>query len=366
MDTLITLLMIDLPKITWIGTLVQGLFNAIGNYGWTIIVFTLILKAIVLPIEFVQRYFTQKNQVIMKEIQPMVEKIDKAYGDNKRGAQNEKRKLFKKHGYSVFAGCIPMILTMTIFIIMFTGLNSYTAYANAEYYIKIETKYRETIVEEFNELGYSYANYKEIVDHYSTNAIGEQEAKDYEIVLNNTQIAVGKYAEDERQGFIWIKNIWRPDTWAKVMPDADEFAKGSIGMPGVSGVDKEEYTVIHEGVLANAGGYGKAGWNGLLILPLLSLLTQFLSMKITMRAQSGGDKKIATSDPTMQSAKYMQFLMPIMMTVFVLFYTAAFGLYIVSNAVLSILANLGMTPLVKKIVKKQKEKKTDNTVSYRR
>ena len=93
---------IPVPDLNWIGQLVQGLYEWIGSYGWTVVLFTVILKLITLPIEFWQRCTTKKNAVKMEQMRPMMAKIDKAYGDNKRGAQIEKNKLMKKFGYSRF------------------------------------------------------------------------------------------------------------------------------------------------------------------------------------------------------------------------------------------------------------------------
>ena len=363
--------------------MIRGIYEAVGSFGWTIILFTLILKAITLPIEIWQRSVSHKNAQKMKIMRPMIEKIDKAYGENKRGAQAEKNKLFKKNGYSQVAGCIPTLITMAIFIFMMIGLSGYTAHTNASQYVQLQTEYYSTIETEFqSKYAVKYGkpgnfSFNEIDDfRLEKNAEGKYvfEDEDYKALIEAAQKAVGEKANDLRENFLWIKNIWRPDTWEKVMADYKQFSGGTLGMRAVPGVAEGEYNIIYEGVLEAAGKTeGMGSWNGLLLLPLLSLITQFLSMHVTMKAQAGAvpTPTGAAGDPAAQSQKMMKWMMPIMMVSFTLFYTAAFALYISSNAILSIISNLTMTPIIKRRHDKKPPSKTakgggKNEVSYRR
>jgi len=425
MDFLVPLLAADGPSLNFIGQMIQGLYGGISLFGLTIIVFTLILKAITLPIEIWQRSTAFKNAEKMKLMKPMIEKIEKAYGDNKRGAQAEKQKLFKKYKYSMVAGCLPMILTMAIFIFMMTGLSSYTAKANYDQFADRQQVYHSTVFDGFREGFYEKEDgtplkYKEKYDAFFDGTIPEGKETDYQnadgewlfwvnsspvnadgdklphlsedsiraffviptspgteeylfvpddfaVLRDRAQEKAAKFAEDNLEGFLWIENIWRPDSWANVFANYDEFSNGQIGMAGVKGADRTEYEHIYEGIDKLNLGYGKAGWNGLLLLPLLSLVTQFFSMRISMSAQSGmkASEMKDSKDPAMQSQKMMMWLMPIMMVAFSLFYTAAFALYIVCNAILSIVSNLAITAVIKARYKKKPIQVVEE-VSYRR
>ena len=125
---------LEVPDLNWIGNLVAALYNLVGNYGWTVVLFTVILKVITLPLDFWQRISTKENAIKMQQMQPMMEKIDKAYGANVKGAQQEKQKLMKKFGYSMFSSCLPTLVTLVVFIIMFSGLTSYSSHANVKEY----------------------------------------------------------------------------------------------------------------------------------------------------------------------------------------------------------------------------------------
>ena len=65
-----------------ISRLLMWIYGWMGNYGWTIILFTVVLRLITLPLDFWQKLSMKKNSKIMEEITPIMTKIDKAYGDN--------------------------------------------------------------------------------------------------------------------------------------------------------------------------------------------------------------------------------------------------------------------------------------------
>jgi YidC/Oxa1 family membrane protein insertase len=368
------------PTLNFIGKMIDGLNGAVGSFGWTIILFTLILKAITLPIEFWQRYSAQKNKEKMTQMKPMIEKIDKAYGDNKRGAQAEKNKLYKKYGYSIVAGCLPSLVTMAIFIFMLTGLSSYTAYTNYNQYKDLNEKYYAMYYDTFrSEYAEKYNLAPTVTDEQIKSFESELIAptdpdsdyvfsqEDRNALIASTQTQIGNYSRENRESFMWMKNIWRPDTWSKVMPTYKDFSSGTLGMTAVKGFDEQEYQIIYDGVLKQADTYGKDGsWNGLMLLPILSLVSQFFSMRLSLRAQAGGGSIQNATDPAVQSQKLMQWMMPVMMVFFTLFYTGAFALYIVSNAILSILSTLLMTPLIKRLRKNKQIKIIKEDVSYRR
>ena len=78
-----------------VGKLVLLMHQWIGNYGWTVVVFTLFLKILMLPLDIWQRFSARKNALKMQRLQPIIEGIDKRYGANTQRANDEKQKLYK-------------------------------------------------------------------------------------------------------------------------------------------------------------------------------------------------------------------------------------------------------------------------------
>jgi len=365
---------IQVPELNWIGQLVAGLYGLIGNYGWTVVVFTIILKIITLPLDFWQRSSSKKNQLKMQQMQPMLEKIDKAYGANRKGAQQEKQKLMKKFGYSMFSSCLPTLVTLVVFIFMFSGLTSYSSHANVKEYNALVESYRSNIIIEVENRDCfdvdesliavaTSGNWTEeteqmyVVDF--TNSFKSLSPEQQSEIIETVKPKVAEFAEENRESFLWIKNIWRPDTWASVMPSYDEFKNGALGIQGIDGAIKTEYEVIYEAVSEYAGGYAEAAWNGLLILPILSILLSIVSTKLAQKAQPSNDPQ------TQASTHMMSLMMPLVMSIFILMYTAALGVYIVANSILAIISTLVLTPIINKKYK-DKEVNIVNKASYRR
>lgn len=89
------------------------LFNVSGNFGWAIILFTLIVNAILFPI-----YGKQKKSMIeMKQLQPEIDKLKKKY-KNPQKQQEEMMKLYKEKGVNPAGGCLTSLLPLPIMIIL--------------------------------------------------------------------------------------------------------------------------------------------------------------------------------------------------------------------------------------------------------
>ncbi len=120
--------------LNWIGQLIRILIEGIGIVGVGIIVFTLILKTIVLPLDIYSRIKGKKQALIMERMRPQMEKLQKQYANDKNMYQQKVVELQKKSGYSMFGACLPMIVSLVIFIIVFQAFSTYSQYANLRNY----------------------------------------------------------------------------------------------------------------------------------------------------------------------------------------------------------------------------------------
>ena len=69
--------------LNWIGKLIRLLIGAVGSVGIGIILFSVILKVIVLPFDIYQRVAMRKQNLKMKENQAKMEKLQKQYANDK-------------------------------------------------------------------------------------------------------------------------------------------------------------------------------------------------------------------------------------------------------------------------------------------
>lgn len=92
------------------------LYEQIGNYGWAIILLTLLLKLLLLPFTM----YGEKNMRKGAEMQQKLAYLQKKYKDNPEVFNQQREELIKKHGVPGLAGCLPLLLTLPILI----GLNT--------------------------------------------------------------------------------------------------------------------------------------------------------------------------------------------------------------------------------------------------
>ena len=95
-----------------LGYVMELIYNIIPNYGWDLILFTLLIRLLSIPLSLKQ----QKNMVRMTAFQPMIEEIQKKYKDKPDKQQEEMLRLQQDFGYSPTSGCLPMLLN---FFVMF-------------------------------------------------------------------------------------------------------------------------------------------------------------------------------------------------------------------------------------------------------
>ena len=94
-----------------LGYVMEWIYNLIPNYGWDIIIFTIVIRLISIPLQLNQ----QKSMAKMSAFQPMIADIQKKYRDKPDKQQEELMKL-QEQGYKPTAGCMPMLVN---FLVMF-------------------------------------------------------------------------------------------------------------------------------------------------------------------------------------------------------------------------------------------------------
>ena len=110
MDVAIVSLGIMDPLYTAFGWVFRVLYDVIGNYGLVIIVFTIIMRGIMIPLGINQQKSTLKQQALAGEIA----EIKRLYPNDKAKQSELQMALYKHHGASPMAGCLPAIIQLII------------------------------------------------------------------------------------------------------------------------------------------------------------------------------------------------------------------------------------------------------------
>lgn len=346
----------------------NALGGGVASFGWTVVLFTVILRLILSPLDIWQKVISRRNNKAMERMKPQLEALQARYADDKQRLQQEQMALYKKEKYSTMGMCLPTIVTFVVFFVVFAGFRQMVGYQFAKDYKECVKAYNTSISEQIEE--------NKGADYIEDNGDGKWDVDDikktqagkdfYTEAQKNAQQAVYNvyYSEDQVtiRSFLWIKNIFVSDNWAQAVPDfATVTGQKGMATSKLTGITVDEYNDVMAKVLGT-GGYGKDGkWNGLLILPILSIALSFLSTKLLsgsqaqppappQDAQGEGAEKAKSQQQTM---KMMQYVMPVMMGVFALFYSGAFALYMFTSSLCAILFQLSFNLIAKLVDKKR-------------
>ncbi len=103
---------------TPIGYLLKAVYGVIGNYGISIIVLTILVRALMLPLY--GRQF--KYQAAMAEIGPKVQEIQTRYAADREKMSEEMNKLYAEANVKPMAGCLPLLIQFPIIIGLYSLL----------------------------------------------------------------------------------------------------------------------------------------------------------------------------------------------------------------------------------------------------
>lgn len=87
----------------------------LGNYGWAIIVFSIIIKVLLYPLT--RKSFQSMRQ--MQELQPKIKALQEKHKKDPQRLNQETMKLYKQHGVNPMGGCLPLLLQMPVLFALF-------------------------------------------------------------------------------------------------------------------------------------------------------------------------------------------------------------------------------------------------------
>ena len=137
------------------GYILNAIYGVVNNYGLAIIIFTVVLKTVMLPISIKQQKVMKKNAVIQEKAREIQEK----YNNDPQRQSQELMDLYKNENMSPFSGCLSSIVQLIIVLSVFYLVSSPLTYMRNidaelinDYAVKVEeelgekTRYREIAV----------------------------------------------------------------------------------------------------------------------------------------------------------------------------------------------------------------------------
>ena len=115
---------IDFGFFAQLGRLILKVLNGIqrvtGNWGWSIVLMTFLIQALLFPLTFK----SMKAMTAMKKLQPELARLQQKYAKDPSRLNAETMELYKKSGTNPLGGCLPLMIQMPVFIALFNALRN--------------------------------------------------------------------------------------------------------------------------------------------------------------------------------------------------------------------------------------------------
>ena len=400
-------------NLNWIGKIIQWLIEGVSVVGLGVILFTLILKTIVLPLDIYSRYKMKKQSLIMKAMRPQMEKLQKQYANDKQMYNQKVMELQKANGISMFGACLPLIVSLVIFIAVFNAFSTYSQYANLQSYNEMVNHYNASVSqyvlkdEESDEIinadGFLIKTTDESlgteaywvdfdaflkkaneiqntvnVEQFNSYSEAEKMVVVRDFVREGARKASADYYRNNKNNFLWVKNIWYPDSpLNKEVPNFSNFSS-SISRATGSGLSEtyeESYNEVTYYLTNDGYSAGKLEGkkvNGYFILIVLAIGLMFLQQFISMRTQKDANDLSTVDGSGARTNKWMLIMMPLIYGIFSFFYSAAFSTYMITNTIYGLITMLILNKIMDvKFAKKEAsgelfKTKKDKTINRKR
>ena len=272
------------------GFIIEFIYNLVQNYGFSIIIFTVLIKLILMPLAVKSQKAMRKQQ----KIQPYMMELQQKYANDKEKLQQETMKLYKENNISMTGGCLPLLIQFPILIGLYRVIQKPLTYL-----LGVDFKLTETLSRVTDIMTRMTAEHADIIGKLST-ATAEQ-------VANNSQIQLSK----------WVSILNGPnDPWV-------------INF-GFLGLDLSVVPSVSVNYILS-GKFMYLDRVLLILIPLIAILTTWLSMKQSQK-MTQMPKNAQQDNPAASMNKSMNVMMPIMTGIFTFTLPSGLGLYwIVSN-----------------------------------
>ena len=306
--------------------LLNWINNLVGNYGWSIVLFTLLIRLVLLPLDIKSK----KSMRAVSKIQPKLQAIQKKYANDKEKLNQKTMELYRKEHVSPTAGCLPMLISLPILWIMFSAMRT----------------------------------------------VGNEKTIEMILHMKNTGTLPAL------QSWLWIKNVFQPDSFAATILPAVNSTLATVQASKASAIltaenistaveylKSSEYsalaaqlapasafsvvqlnllffrpTLLLPNSISNLFQYG----NGLFILPILAAASQFLMTALMNGKQTKEQKELQEAQKNDQSqtnpmnSPVMKWFFPIFSLWICATSNAAFSIYWMAANVIQIAQQLAV------------------------
>ena len=294
--------------------MLDGLFG-VQNLGICIIIFSIIIYALMTPLQIKQQKFSKLSAFM----QPELQKVQKKYQGKRdqvsmQKMNEETQAIYQKYGVSPTGSCVQLAIQFPILMALWQVIYKIPAYVGSVKDIFTEAVSHITAVDGYTQLVQNF-----ITDNKITRV---------QLIMDGSQATSNSIID-----FLYALS---PSQWEK-LATVDQFS----GFSGIIDTTAHEISKMQNFFGLNIADqpmtYIKAAFTGgaiilaiaALMIPILSWVTQMLNIKLMPQAaQQDGEQ-----NAMMNSMKMMNTIMPLMSAIFCFTFPVGLGIYWISSAV---------------------------------
>ena len=272
--------------------LLRALYELTSSYGWALVLFTVVIKLIMLPFQMKSK----KSMMRMSRFQPMIKEIQTRYKNNQVKMNEELQRLYAEEGVNPMSGCLWSFLPFPILIALYSIIRQ-----PITRFMMLTTTAMQGVIDAVSAAGFDLA------------AIA-MTANDGAVTVKDGLTQLQPYGQITLVKAAQELGVALPEGWIHM-----DFS--FLGM---------DLTTIPSNVI---GQIGTGGWAviGVLLIPIVSGALSFWQSKVSM---AGNPAAADPNDPTARSTRMVTWMMPIMSLWIGFTLPASLGVYWIANSVL--------------------------------
>ena len=272
--------------------LVRLFYNLTNSYGVALILFTLVIKLIMLPFQMKSK----KSMMRMSRVSGQMQELQKRYAKNQAKLQEEMQKLYEEEGVNPMSGCLWSLIPFPILIALYSIIRQ-----PITHFMMLSKDVLQTVVQSAADAGVNLTNIVMMDKATGTPA------------LKDGLYQLASYGQINLVKAVQEMGLSTPEGWFDM-----------------------NYNFLGLDLTATPWEYVKNftfTWAviGVILIPILAGLSQFVFSKLTMKTQPQAD---AAGGASMKSMMYM---MPLMSVYITFIMPAALGVYWIAQSVFSLI-----------------------------
>ena len=307
--------------------ILEWIYGFVGNYGIAVVIFTMLIRGVLTPLEVISR----KGMRRMQTIQPKLNALQKKYANDKVRLQQKQQELMQKEHYNPLSGCLPLLLQWPILFIMFYAMRDVAAnniIKQCFTFLQGETPVYEPFLWIKNVFMADSPFKSAAVDVTSMISAGAKEWQAVLATLNESQI--GLMVENIRNAVpaaagLEVSEIFNFSNTSAVRTTVETYLYPAL-----------QQIPAYQTQIATVPGWQNVSFllfsvtlykqfNGLLILPILSGVTQVMMTKLNPSMQQPDAGAQSQQNNTMNN--FMKYFFPLFSVFICLSSNAGFALY---------------------------------------